>query len=184
MEEKKKLFDLFRKNAELVSAQVRKIRTISEAIDYAAVLVNTDNCREKIIAAPEFTRPELDELQLRSPGSKLIQTDISTYTRGISVAVTTAEFGIAETGTLVIDSKNMDRRLSTMIADIHVAILSESKIVQTFEDLLPEMNRILSASSGYLAFVTGASRTADIERVLVVGVHGPLELHVLVMEDT
>ena len=183
MEKNQPLFDLFRKNAELVSAKVEKIRTISEAVDYAADLVKKENTREKIIAAPEFTESQLDELKEKVPEAKIIQTDLSTYTKGILLAVTHAEFGIAETGTLAINSKDVDKGLATMIPDIHVVILSESNIVETAEDLIPELNSILSKKAGYLAFVTGASRTADIERVLVVGVHGPLELHILIRED-
>ncbi len=182
MEECNYLFDRFKKNAELVSAKVRKIKTVSEAIDYSTALINKEKSEHKIIAAPEFTISQLDELQLKAPEAKIIQKDLCKYSNRIPVSITYAEFGIASTGTLVINSKNMDKRLATMIADIHVAILFESKIVEDLDDLIPEMNMILSESSGYLSFVTGASRTADIERVLVVGVHGPLELHILVME--
>jgi L-lactate dehydrogenase complex protein LldG len=183
MEAQGNLYDEFRNKAELVSAKVSKIKSTSEAIDYITDTIKKDMHQSKIIAVPEFTDSQLDQLQVKAPDVQIIQKDLSKYTKGIPFAVTNAEFGIAETGTLVINSKNMDKRLATMIPDIHFAMLLDSKIVATAEDLIPELNKILSESSGYLAFVTGASRTADIERVLVVGVHGPLELHILIIED-
>ncbi|MCP4719828.1 MAG: lactate utilization protein [Desulfobacteraceae bacterium] len=177
------LLDLFRINAESVSAKVSRISTISDAFDYTTALASKNKATENIIAAPGFTDSQLDELRHKIPKASIIQTGLSSYSKGIRLSITHAEFGIAETGTLVINSREVDKRLATMIPDVHVAVLSESDIVETADDLIPELSKILSESTGYLAFVTGASRTADIERVLVVGVHGPLELHILIQKD-
>jgi Uncharacterized conserved protein len=102
---------------------------------------------------------------------------------GVDIGFTLADFGIAETGTLVINSNSEELRLATMIAEFHVAVLPQSKIRETSRDLEAELAALTSVQPSYTAFVTGASRTADIERVLALGVHGPLELHILLLED-
>lgn len=68
-----------------------------------------------------------------------------------------------------------------MLAETHVALLPANNIKPNSETLEKDLDPILKTeSSSYLAFITGASRTADIERVLAIGVHGPQELHILI----
>jgi len=69
-----------------------------------------------------------------------------------------------------------------MLCETHVAILKESKIRETALSMAEELKELVKESSSYTAFITGASRTADIERVLALGVHGPLELIILLVE--
>jgi L-lactate utilization protein LutC len=106
----------------------------------------------------------------------------------VDVGLSGAQWGVAETGTLVLDSGAESSRLVSLVPPVHVALLPASRIVGTLGELLdaarpdPEVCRATGASRS-LTFITGPSRTADIELTLVVGVHGPEQLHVLVLED-
>lgn len=177
------LIEEFKKNAGLVSAIISRVSTNTDVIDYVLALLSKKGYSQTKIAAPEFSETFRSELKTAIPDATIIKKGLSFHSTGLPISITRAEFGIAETGTLVINSKDIDRRLATMISDIHVCLISESDIVESLDDIVDELNDVLSQSSEYLAFVTGASRTADIERVLVVGVHGPLELHILIRED-
>jgi L-lactate dehydrogenase complex protein LldG len=70
-----------------------------------------------------------------------------------------------------------------MIAENHVAILPKSRLRASTYEVEKDFVSMVDDSPSYMAFITGPSRTADIERVLAMGVHGPLELHILLLED-
>jgi L-lactate dehydrogenase complex protein LldG len=70
-----------------------------------------------------------------------------------------------------------------MLSEVHVAVLPKSKIVPDAFALQETLTERFSQPPCYFAFITGASRTADIERVLTIGVHGPQELHLLLLEE-
>jgi len=93
--------------------------------------------------------------------------------------VTTAQWGIAETGTLVLESAREQSRLLSLVPPIHVAVLSTRCICDSLGDALARV----SPASHAVTFITGPSRTSDIELTLVVGVHGPQTVHVLLMEE-
>ena len=99
--------------------------------------------------------------------------------------LTTAQFGIAETGTLVLVSSAETHRLVSLLPPLHVAVLRESRILGTLDDALKVVGPDGDATeiSRAITFVTGPSRTADIELTLVVGVHGPKHLQVIVVRE-
>jgi L-lactate dehydrogenase complex protein LldF len=98
----------------------------------------------------------------------------------VQAGVTGALLGISESGSLVLLSGEGRPLTASLLPDIHIAILRESDLVPTLLDALcrPE---IRSASAGVI--ITGPSRTGDIEMTLSIGVHGPKELHVFLIED-
>ena len=95
-----------------------------------------------------------------------------------------AQWGIAETGSLVLSSDNERHRLVSLLPTVHVALLRAPRILGGLDEAL---RRVAGGDPEALpravTFVTGPSRTADIELTLVVGVHGPKELHVIVLQE-
>jgi L-lactate dehydrogenase complex protein LldG len=140
--------------------------------------------RRRVVAAPGLA-PDLFarfEAVCAAREIELVADGLHRHLAGIDVGFTVADFGIAETGTLVLESSSEELRLATMICELHVAVLPLSRLRPTAYDLEAELLPLLAPNS-YVCFVTGPSRTADIERVLALGVHGPLDLHVLLWED-
>ena len=96
------------------------------------------------------------------------------------LGITSAQWAIAETGTLVLESEKESSRLTSLIPTVHLCILKASQIRQTLGEILALTQSELSRT---MTFITGASRTSDIELTLAIGVHGPKELHVIVIND-
>lgn len=96
------------------------------------------------------------------------------------IGITSAQFGIAETGTLVIESDKEFNRLTSLIPPCHICILESSKLRNNLGEVFAELEKDLSKS---ITFITGQSRTSDIELTLALGVHGPKELFVFIVEN-
>ena len=98
------------------------------------------------------------------------------------VGITTAQAAVAETGTLVLDSTCERHRLVSLVPPVHIAIINASSIRETLSDALALLRKNKEISPA-VTFITGPSRTADIELTLTIGVHGPQELYVIVDES-
>ncbi len=199
----------FTAKAEAVSAVVKNIKSMQQALEYSVrVCAEKEACQmllsgcdlpvsdsaaqlcelkpgEKVIAAPALDDKDLSSLNTLSEkqGISLITQELRRYVSGIDVGLAVADLGLAETGSLVLISSSEDLRLATMLCEINVLVLPLSRMRPGSYEAGDELAAMMKNGTNYLSFITGASRTADIERVLALGVHGPLELHVLLWED-
>lgn len=99
----------------------------------------------------------------------------------IPVGITSAPYALAATGTLVMLSSDEEQRLVSLLPPVHIAVIPASRILVNLDELfikIPLPGDVTSA----LVFITGPSRTADIEQILVRGVHGPGEVYVVIVE--
>jgi L-lactate dehydrogenase complex protein LldG len=102
---------------------------------------------------------------------------------GIDAAFSVASLGIGETATCVLESGPEEGRAASELCEIHVIALPKSKIVASLYEAEDFLKRALSKDSNYVSFITGPSRTSDIERVMALGVHGPLELYAALLDE-
>ena len=89
--------------------------------------------------------------------------------------VSTAIYGLADPGSVIFAASPDEPRARSLLPDIHIAVLDEARVLRDLSALVAELGTDLPSS---LAVVSGPSRSADIEQVLVLGVHGPREQHV------
>jgi len=101
------------------------------------------------------------------------------------VCISGADAGIAESGTLVLRSGAGRGRLASLIAPVHIAVLRQAQIVRGLGAALAllqgQHGRDLFVDSSNLTLISGPSRTGDIELTLTLGVHGPREIHVVLI---
>ena len=100
------------------------------------------------------------------------------------VGIVAAIAGVAETGSILGSDETPVARLTGMLADTVFVLLKASNIVPTLDDLAPIMQDLNAQGRYYLSLITGPSRTADIERVLTIGVQGPKMFYVIVVRGS
>jgi L-lactate dehydrogenase complex protein LldG len=121
--------------------------------------------------------------RLRAAGIEVVDQEFRRHAPAAGAGLTGANFAIAATGTVVLESTDEALRLATTLPPVHFVLLDPRKIVADSAAAVPLLRRFHERlPQAFLAYITGPSRTADIERVLTIGVHGPKELHVLLCE--
>ena len=101
------------------------------------------------------------------------------------VGVVRVAKGIADTGTCVVATDDEKTRLRTMLPETTVFILKEADIVPHLADIASFLrSRQADGRVSYTSFITGPSRTADIERVNAIGVHGPLAVRIVLVGNS
>jgi L-lactate dehydrogenase complex protein LldG len=98
-------------------------------------------------------------------------------------AITSCEYLIARIGSIVLSSKTQGR-IPSVYAPVHICMAKSSQLVYDIRDGLDALKEKYKQNlPSLISFATGPSRTADIEKTLVVGVHGPKEVYCFVIDD-
>lgn len=173
----------FIERARSVQTVVAVVSGLAAAFDYAAELTLKQG--GKSIAAPAITGENLALIEsiCKKNNLMLLTRNLREQIGVIGTGLTMADWGIAQTGTLVVNCESEEVRIATMLCETHIALLPKCRIEADAAALEGELAGIMKSAPGYMAFISGASRTADIERALTIGVHGPQELHVLILEE-
>ena len=100
------------------------------------------------------------------------------------IGVTGVDYAISETGTCVLIPRKGISRLISVAPPVHVAVVEKGQIVETADDLLTLRRQEFMETGdlgSYMNFITGPSSTADIEQTITIGVHGPKEVHIIIL---
>lgn len=177
------MYEQFKTRAEGVSAEVYRFDTKALAIDFIVGFLQREGTADK---------PHAHALWADCPFLDGIDRQSLAAVAGLKFEVTRelaadARFGIsqmgwalADTGTLVQDSTAIESRLVSSLPTIHIALVPTAGLLPDMPTLL---TRLHPDKSGYIAMITGPSRTADIERVLTIGVHGPERLVIVFVDE-
>ena len=119
-------------------------------------------------------------------GESATREELREMVRSADVGITGTDYALAETGSLVILPRKGLSRLVSLVPPIHIAIVRPEEVLESLHDLFLlrrlEYYRSGGEMGSYLNFITGPSRTADIEMTIVQGVHGPRTVHLVLME--
>ena len=165
----------FREMALFAGASVATIDNDVAAPAAVARYLSREGLGDRLILSPS-------ERILRMPWSDTPRLSVrrSRFGPDDRVAVTEAVAGVAETGTLLVRSGPDSPNVLHLLPEAHIAILDSATMVGSYEDAL----QILGQDKTWpraATFITGPSRTADIEKTPQIGVHGPRQLHIILI---
>lgn len=172
------LTERFIESARRVGAEVLQMGSLQEAVGY---IKNTATGNALIPESPLVRRHHLRAL-LSEAGAEVFTGKFRNAGQLPGAGITFCNFCLADTGTVVLDSTDEEMRLATTLPERHFILVDPSKILR---DNLAAVEPMTAFHRGnapkFIAYISGPSRTADIERVLTIGCHGPREVHILLV---
>lgn len=207
--DRQKLVDLLLESAEPINLNVNQAKTVSEAgaaicelakhknpewgtekkiVTWRHPLVERLGLEEKLtgenidsyVIDPEGPQP--DGRFTQEAREKIRQKMATSF-----IGITAADFCMADTATLVMRNRAGQPRSVAVVPSIHVAVIEQKQVIADLKELYallkwdPEVSR--EGLSNYMSYISGPSKTADIEATLVHGAHGPREVHLFVIGE-
>lgn len=169
----------FLERARAVGVQCHEVATDADALIAVRTILASAGARHVGLSDAAVLAP-LREM----PGAMSVGELSHDALFACDAGVTAAQLGVAETGSLGLLSAREHNRVLSLVPPLHVALLRSADIHDTLEAALMAVRGVGEMTSHAITFITGPSRTSDIELTLAIGVHGPQSLHVVVIASS
>ncbi len=169
--------DLFVAMAEEVQATVARVSFLSEVPEAVAHYLAAENLPAELVLAPASS---LDDIPWDE--RPLLHIRRGRAAAGDAVSLTPCFAAIAETGTLMLISGAPTPTTLNFLPDTHIVVVHGDQVVPAYEDGWDRLREGCGRPRA-INFITGPSRTGDIEQRIELGAHGPRRLHIIVVDD-
>src|SRR5215208_540384 len=179
-----RLLDEFREKAEPLGVTVLRVASVAAAAQAVAEWARSLET-DSVIVASEVTQRMPDVgTALAGTGLRVLPPATPAETRDSPLGLSMGRLAIAETGSVLLSEPTLAERSIGMLTLAHATICPTAALVASLEDAAPVIRELaLVKGAAFSTLITGPSRTADIERVLTVGVQGPGKVMTLFVDD-
>lgn len=164
-------------NAKKSGATVTSIQSLDRVGQLVAEQLNQDNLGNVLRTSTEDIISQIN--WQRVPDLEIYD---GAATKEDKATLTSCLCGVAETGTLVLISSEQTPTTLNFLPEVHIVLVTTTKIVNFYEDAW-DLLRKKAAMPRTVNFITGPSRTGDIEQKILMGAHGPKKLHIILYNE-
>lgn len=161
----------FRERALSLASSVDQVASISEVPQAVARYLRENNLPLQAVCWPEFAQPDWTAQGMIVTARPANGSDL--------VGITGAFCAIAETGTLVLLSGKDTPPATSLLPETHIAVVRITRIIKGMEEAWSLLRKEYPVMPRAVNFVSGPSRTADIEQTVTLGAHGPYRVHII-----
>lgn len=178
------LYKRFKAKIEAVAGECYRVNTAQEAGELVCKVMLEKGIQNVALLDSPISRQGNFASLIEKKGISVYIDKFREVTPEAHAGITQVSYAIAELGSLVqADADaNVDQRLCSTLVPIHIALVSTSSLIPSLQETMETIHR-LPQIPGFVGFITGPSRTSDIERVLTIGVHGPKQLVVVFVDE-
>jgi L-lactate dehydrogenase complex protein LldG len=174
----------FREKAEPLGVAVFRVASETSAARAVADWADAIGAESVLVATELMERASSISAELEKYGLRVNSSMSPEATRDAPLGLSLGRLAIAETGSVLLSEPSLEDRSVGMLTLAHATLCPTSALVASLDDAVPMLRQLSLARGGaFSTLVTGPSRTADIERVLTVGVQGPGKLMTLFVDD-
>lgn len=171
----KKPADSFQENLELVAGKVIRVKNLAQAVVELKKLCLLENLKDLVCLEPVLQKALKGHVDFKTSLDDLQQ---------IGVGITTCEFLVAHLGSVLVSSASPSGRRLHVFPETHIVVAHQNQVAVYLDEALGLLEKKYpNGLPSSITNITGPSRTADIEKTLVMGMHGPKNLYVLLANE-